>query len=90
MQLLNISSVPCELINLNKLKHVLIFRRILFNKFIIMSKGCSKLKSAICNKPAEKNDIVNVLPHGADNIGQIFLIFNPKMARTVKNKKCIF
>ena len=55
---LNISSVPCELKNLNRHEHLLIFSRLLVKKDTIIHSGCfPKLQGAICNIPAETKGI---------------------------------
>ena len=76
----NIPSVPCELKNLNRLERVLVSRRLLFKKVTIMPKGCfPKLKGAICNIVVETNDIVNVLPRGA-NSSDLFVKLKRKLS----------
>ena len=76
-----VEHVPCEIKILNRLEHLLIFRRLLFKKVTIMPKGCfPKLKGKIRNITVETNDIANVLPRGADSNGLIFVKINQKLS----------
>ena len=78
---LSIQTFPCELKYLNRLESVLISRRMFFKKVTIIPKGCfPKLKCAISNIPVETNDIVNVLPRGADSTGLIFVKLKRKLS----------
>ena len=71
---LDISVLPDDLPNLNRLEKVIISRRILFKKITIMPKGQTpKLKGSICNVPIDTNDATNVLPRGADSNGIIMI-----------------
>ena len=65
---LEISVSPDVLIGLNRLKRVLISKRISFKKVTIMPKGnFPKLKGSICNVPIDTVDISDLLPRGADS-----------------------
>ena len=52
----------------------------LFRKVTIMPKGQSpKVKSAICNIPVETDDVVSILPRGADSNGLIMVKLKKKI-----------
>ena len=59
---MQIFEAPAEIKNLNRLKRILIGRRILFKKVTITPKGqFLKLKGAICNiKVADSNGLIMV------------------------------
>ena len=77
---LNIFPVLEILLNLNRLKRVLISRRILFKKINVMPKGrFPKLKGSICNISTDSNNIANVLPQGADSNGLLVVKLKRKL-----------
>ena len=78
---LNIPSVPSELKHINRCKHVLVCRRLLFQKVIIMRKAYfPKLKDVICNIPVVTTDIVNVVQRGAHSNSRIFAKLKLKLS----------
>ena len=84
---LQIFEAPAEIKNWNRLKHILIARRILFEKVTIMLKGqFQKLKGAICNIAIDTSAIINVLPHSADSNGLIMV--KPKQKLSFRGHVC--
>ena len=76
---LEVSDVPNILTDLNRLKRVLISRRILFKNVSIMLKVVfSKLKGSICNMPINLAD-TNFLPYGADSNGLVVVKLERKL-----------
>ena len=77
---LEISVSPDVLIGLNRLKRVLISKRISFKKVTIMPKGnFPKLKGSICNVPIDTVDISDVLARGADRNGLVVIKLKRKL-----------
>ena len=84
---LQIFETPAEIKNLNRLKHILIVRRILFEKVTIMPKGqLQKLKGAICNTAIDTSAITNVLPHSPDSDSLIMV--KPKHKLSFRGHVC--
>ena len=84
---LQIFETPAEIKNLNRLKHILIARRILFEKVTIMPKGqFQKLKGAICNTAIDTSAITNVLPHSPDSYSLIMV--KPKHKLSFRGHVC--
>ena len=78
---LEISVSPDVLICLNRLKRVLISKRILFKKVTIMPKGnFPELKGSICNVPIDTVDISDLLPRGADSNDLVVIKLKRKLA----------
>ena len=85
---MQIFEAPAEIKNLTRLKHILIARRILFEKVTIMPKGqFQKLKGAICNIGIDTSAITNVLPHGADSNDPIMV--KPKHKLSFRGHVCL-
>ena len=81
---LNIPSVPCELKHINRCKHVLVCRRLLFQKVIIMRKAYfPKLKGVICNIPVVTTGIVNVVQRGVHSNSRIFAKLKLKLSMRI-------
>ena len=77
---LEISVSPDVLIGLNRLKRVLISKRISFKKVTIMPKGnFPKLKGSICNVPIDTLDISDVLLRGVDSNGLVVIKLKRKL-----------
>ena len=84
---LQIFEAPAEIKNLTRLKHILIARRILFEKVTIMPKGqFQKLKGAICNTAIDTSAITNVLPHSPDSDSLIMV--KPKHKLSFRGHVC--
>ena len=78
---LQIFEVPAEIKSLNRLKCILIARRISLKKVTIMPKDqFQKLKGAICNIAIDTSDITNNLPHGADSSGLMMVKLKHKLS----------
>ena len=77
---LEISFLPPNMSDINRLEKVLIAKRILFKKVVIMPKGnFPKIKGAICNVPMETEDVCNVLPRPACSNGLLLLKLKRKL-----------
>lgn len=75
-----VDEVPSELECLQKLEHILIAQRIVFEKIVIMPKGQQrKIKGSICNVPVQCDKTCNVLPRPPERSGIIMLKLKRKL-----------
>ena len=75
-----VDEIPVELALLEKLEHILIAQRIVFEKIIVMPKGQQKkVSGAICNVPVNCDQTCNVLPRPPERSGIIMLKLKCKL-----------
>ena len=78
---LDVVPLAPEISSLRHLEKVLISKRILFKRISIMPKGQQpKIKGAICNVPICVDTLSNILPHGIDSSGLIFVKLKRKLS----------
>ena len=75
-----VDDTPVQLASLEKLEHILIAQRIVFEKIIVMAKGHQrKVKGALCNVPVECDQTRSLLPRPPERFGIIMLKLKRKL-----------